>query len=74
MTQTAARAEARFTLGSMAERTVVVQINQQQEQMLDRLVAEGGLGETHADVIHTGFQRFCREHPELLGPSGDEAA
>jgi len=56
----------------MAERTVVVEVNQQQAQMLDRLIAEGGLGETPAEVLHSGFVRFCAEHPELVGPAGDE--
>ena len=51
---------------------VTVAINQQQAQMLDRLIAEGGLGETHAEVLHSGFKRFCAEHPELLRPDGDK--
>jgi hypothetical protein len=33
--------------------------------MLDRLIAEGGLGSTHGEVLRTGFLRFCKEHPEL---------
>ena len=49
-----------------------IEINQQQEQMLDRLVAEGGLGETHGEVVRAGFIRFCEEHPELL--EGGEGA
>ena len=56
----------------MAERTVVVEVNQQQAQMLDRLIAEGGLGENPAEVLHSGFVRFCAEHPELVRPVGDE--
>lgn len=56
----------------MAERTVVVEVNQQQAQMLDRLIAEGGLGETPAEVLHSGFVRFCEEHPELLRPADDK--
>lgn len=51
----------------MAERSVTVDINQQQAQMLDRLIAEGGLGETHGEVLRAGFTRFCAEHPEFLG-------
>jgi molybdopterin-biosynthesis enzyme MoeA-like protein len=74
MTQTDALASSGSTIASMAERTVVVEINQQQAEMLDRLIAEGGLGSTHGEVIRSGFARFCREHPELLGPNGDEAA
>ncbi len=50
----------------MATHAVTVVVNQQQEQMLDRLVAEGGHGETHAEVIRSGFAAFCEEHPELL--------
>jgi hypothetical protein len=57
----------------MAERTVVVEVNQQQAQMLDRLIAEGGLGETHAEVVRSGFLQFCSEHPELLERPDDEA-
>jgi hypothetical protein len=56
----------------MAERTVVVEVNQQQAQMLDRLIAEGGLGETPAEVLRSGFVRFCAEHPELVRPAGDK--
>ena len=56
----------------MAERTVVVEVNQQQAQMLDRLIAEGGLGETPAEILHSGFIQFCAEHPELVRPAGDE--
>jgi hypothetical protein len=58
----------------MAERTVVVEVNQQQAQMLDRLIDEGGLGETYGEVVRTGFLRFCREHPELLRPTDDAGA
>lgn len=57
----------------MAPRTVTVEINQQQAQMLDRLIAEGGYGQTYGDVIRTGFLRFCEQHPELL-KSGKESA
>lgn len=54
-------------------KTVTVVVNQQQTQMLDRLVAEG-LGTSHAEVIAAGFKRFCEAHPELLsGGSDDEA-
>lgn len=52
--------------------TITVVVNQQQTQMLDRLVAEG-LGKTHAEVIAAGFKRFCETHPELLsGGSADQ--
>jgi hypothetical protein len=51
------------------ERVVTLEINQQQAQMLDRLIAEGGLGSTPAEVIRTGFLRFCVAHPELASSS-----
>jgi Arc/MetJ-type ribon-helix-helix transcriptional regulator len=59
----------------VSERTVTIEINQQQEQMLDRLVAEGELGETHGEVVRAGFVRFCEAHPELAereAGGGDE--
>ena len=60
----------------MSERTVTIEINQQQAQMLDRLVADGELGESHGEVVRAGFVRFCEAHPELLergeGEAGDE--
>jgi hypothetical protein len=49
----------------MAERTVIVEINQQQAQMLDRLIAGGDHGTSYGEVIRSGFLRFCREHPEF---------
>jgi Arc/MetJ-type ribon-helix-helix transcriptional regulator len=52
-------------------RTVTVEINQQQAQMLDRLIAEGEYGQTYGEVIRTGFLRFCEQHPEVL-ESGKE--
>lgn len=54
----------------MGERTVTIEINQQQEQMLDRLVAEGALGATHGEVIRSGFAAFCEGHPELFEDGG----
>jgi hypothetical protein len=50
----------------VSERTVTIEVNQQQEQMLERLVAEGGLGTTHGEVVRSGFVRFCEAHPELF--------
>jgi hypothetical protein len=52
----------------MSGSTVIVEINQQQAELLDRLVAEG-VGATHAEVIRNGFLGFCREHPALLEPA-----
>ena len=49
----------------MNGRTIVVEINQQQAQMLDRLIADGEHGDSYGEVIRSGFLRFCREHPEL---------
>ncbi len=53
------------TIAAMSQRGVTVVVNQQQADMLDRLIAEGGHGASHADVIRSGFLRFCQEHPEL---------
>ena len=50
----------------MSDRIVTIEINQQQEQMLDRLVEEGSLGSTHGEVVRSGFMRFCEKHPEFL--------
>jgi Arc/MetJ-type ribon-helix-helix transcriptional regulator len=50
---------------------VVVEVNQQQAQMLDRLVDEGSFGPDHAEVIRSGFLQFCEEHPELLSGEGE---
>lgn len=58
---------------AMEKRNVTIEINQQQEQMLDRLVAEGTLGSTHGEVVRSGFRRFCEGHPELFEP-GDQGA
>lgn len=61
---------------AVSERTVTIEVNQQQEQMLDRLVEEGELGSTHGEVIRSGFLRFCDAHPELVAGerrgAGDE--
>jgi hypothetical protein len=54
----------------VSERSVTIEINQQQEQMLDRLVAEGELGETHGEVVRAGFVRFCETHAELFEDAG----
>lgn len=60
----------------MNGRTIVVEINQQQAQMLDRLIADGEHGDSYGEVIRSAFLRFCREHPELgadapAGSDGD---
>lgn len=57
----------------MSERTVTIEMNQQQEELLDRLVAEGTHGETYGEVVRSGFVRFCEAHPELLeGKAADD--
>lgn len=48
----------------MSDKVRVV-INQQQAQMLDRLIAEGKHGSDYGEVIRSGFLHFCRDHPEL---------
>jgi len=58
----------------VSERTVTIEINQQQEQMLDRLVADGELGDSHGEVVRAGFGRFCEAHPELLEGGEDAGA
>ena len=56
----------------MSDETVRVVINQQQAQMLDRLVAEGKRGASYGEVIRSGFLEFCRQHPELAGSRGQD--
>ncbi len=46
-------------------RPVTLEINQQQAQMLDRLIADGAHGSTYGEVLRSGFVAFCRDHPEL---------
>jgi hypothetical protein len=55
------------------QRVVTLEINQQQAQMLDRLIAEGGLGSTPAEVLRSGFLRFCVAHPEFASSSDVQA-
>jgi hypothetical protein len=47
-------------------RRVVLSINEQQAQVIDRLVAGKQLGADRAEVILAGFKRFCETHPEML--------
>ena len=56
---------------AVSERSVTVEVIQQQEQMLDRLVAEGTLGESRSEVVRSGFVRFCEAHPELFETGGE---
>jgi Arc/MetJ-type ribon-helix-helix transcriptional regulator len=48
------------------EVSVPVRLNQQQEQMIQRLIDEGGYGDSPAAVIRDVFLRFCKSHPEFL--------
>lgn len=45
---------------------VMVELNQQQEQLVERLLKEGGYGATPGEVLCTIFRRYCRAHPELV--------
>jgi hypothetical protein len=44
---------------------VTVEINQQQAQLVDRLVASATHGTTRAEVMRRAFVEFCERHPEL---------
>ena len=57
----------------MSDRIVTIEINQQQEQMLDRLIEEGALGSTHGEVVRNGFVRFCEKHQEFLQDVREDA-
>ena len=57
----------------VSERTVTIEMNQQQEELLDRLIAEGDYGATHGEVMRSGFVRFCDAHPELLDDAEKDA-
>jgi Arc/MetJ-type ribon-helix-helix transcriptional regulator len=41
-------------------RKVRVRVNQQQAEVIDRIVARGEHGESRAAVIRKGFLEFCR--------------
>lgn len=45
---------------------VTVELNQQQEELLTRLIAEDEHGSTMEEVLRSVFLRFCSAHPELL--------
>lgn len=57
----------------MNEATIRVMINQQQAEMLDRLIAEGKHGSDYGEVIRSGFLDFFRQHPELGAAHGGSA-
>ncbi|MDX6450100.1 MAG: hypothetical protein QOH16_149 [Gaiellaceae bacterium] len=52
----------------MNGRRVAVEINQQQAELIDRLVAEG-VGASRAEVIHKGFAGYCADLMALLEPA-----
>jgi len=49
-----------------AQFKVIVELNQQQEQLVEQLLKEGGYGSTPGEVIHNVFRRYCEAHPELV--------
>ncbi|MDX6425034.1 MAG: hypothetical protein QOD52_439 [Gaiellaceae bacterium] len=51
----------------MNGRRVVVEINQQQLELIDRLVAEG-VGASRSEVIRKGLAGFCADRMALLEP------
>jgi hypothetical protein len=58
----------------MAHR-VRVTINQQQEQLLDRLAADATLGvASAAEALRHGFREHVRQHPELRSASKPEGS
>ena len=75
MTQTLAAHDGPHYGRVVSERSVTIEINQQQAEMLDRLVREGELGDSHGEVVRAGFVRFCETHAELFeggDGTGDE--
>ena len=51
---------------------VIIELNQQQEQLVERLLKEGGYGVTPGEVIHNVFLRYCAAHPELIKASASK--
>ena len=54
-----------FETALQHEQKVTVQINQQQEELIDRLVAEGELGADRAAVLRHGLLELCRQHFDI---------
>lgn len=47
-------------------REIIVRLNEQQEAILERLVAERALGAaTLPELLAAAFREFCVAHPEL---------
>lgn len=58
----------------MAHR-VRITVNQQQEQLLQRIAADASLGvASTAEVLRHGFLEHVRQHPELLFEARPEEA
>jgi len=47
-------------------RKIMVELNQQQEELINRLVEEREYGASPGEVIASLFHRFRVEHPEVL--------
>jgi hypothetical protein len=45
---------------------ITVSLNQQQLELVGRLVQEGGFGDTPAAVLRQVFRLYVMQHPELL--------
>jgi Arc/MetJ-type ribon-helix-helix transcriptional regulator len=52
----------------MNRHLVALEINQQQAELLDRLVAEG-VGTSRSEVVRIGFNGFCQDLLTLLEPA-----
>jgi len=57
----------------MTTTTVVLNINQQQRPIIDRLLATGRYGATPAEVLRHGFLAYCR-HTGVAPSSAGEGA
>jgi Arc/MetJ-type ribon-helix-helix transcriptional regulator len=45
---------------------VTVSLNQQQLELVERLVREGRFGDTRAAVLRQVFRQYVAQHPELF--------
>ncbi len=48
---------------------VMLELNQQQAQLVEQLLKEGGYGSVPGEIIHNVFRRYCEAHPELVKTS-----
>jgi hypothetical protein len=54
----------------MGERSgVIVEMNQQQRELVDRLLTEGGYGRTPGEVLRTVLRLYCAAHPDFVRTS-----